>query len=248
MKAEEKGLWDGDGSGEAADFELSDFAAAAEKFRMDTVDKNYGSDAVIAKVEDDPLERLLREDAAAVAERQALEDDGVPEWAMEGGGGDDDANDDTFGDNAEPIHVDKQKSNNLMAALGVSKSSDGGPAGDSSGVGTSMGGGSLLLQLCTKPSRHRRKCKCRHKHKHKHRHRHRRSERGRCSLRGRLCSSSSNNNNSSNSSNSNSSSKPLWQGSSRLSRHSTSNSSSSSSSSVHKQRSSNRSSNSWHSD
>ena len=72
MKTEEKGLWDGDGGGEAADFELSDFAAAAEKFRMDTADKNYGSDAVIARVEDDPLERLLREDAAAVAERQAL--------------------------------------------------------------------------------------------------------------------------------------------------------------------------------
>ena len=144
MKAEEKGLWDGDGGGEAADFELSDFAAAAEKFRIDTMDKNYGSDAVIAKAEDDPLERLLREDAATVAERQALEDDSVPEWAMEGG--DDDANDDTLGESAESIHVDKRKSSNLMAALGVTKgAASSSESSSSNSGGTSMGGGASAI-------------------------------------------------------------------------------------------------------
>lgn len=133
-------IWDAVGGG--SDFELSDFAAAAEKFRMDTMDKNYSAGAVIVDDEDDPLEKLIKESGAAVAERRALEEDDIPEWA------DDDANGDTFGGafNTDPTddilnsmqqetmqkeaaaRKSEEKSNSLMAALGVTKAPAPAPA------------------------------------------------------------------------------------------------------------------------
>ena len=78
-KNEEMGLWDaGGGSGGGGGFELADFAKMAEQFRVDTADKGLGQDAKPRDDSDDPLERLMREDAAAIAEREALEDDSVP--------------------------------------------------------------------------------------------------------------------------------------------------------------------------
>ena len=146
-KSEDAGLWDGGGnSGGASDFELADFAKMAEQFRADTIDKDLGHDAKRVSDSDDPLERLMQEDAGAVAERQALEDDSVPEWADEGGANN--ANDDTFGDNAVPASggpgIDQRKSNNLMAAIGVAKPTGPGAPGDGGG-GMSMGGGNMAI-------------------------------------------------------------------------------------------------------
>ena len=74
----EKGLWD-DIEGSSA-FELTDFAAAAEKFRRETKDAGLADSDFPSQEEDDPLERLLREEAALGAAEEDG-DEGMPEWA-----------------------------------------------------------------------------------------------------------------------------------------------------------------------
>jgi hypothetical protein len=75
----EKGLWD-DIEGSSA-LELTDFAAAAEKFRRETKDAGFADSDFPAPEEDDPLERLLREEAALDASEENGGDEGMPEWA-----------------------------------------------------------------------------------------------------------------------------------------------------------------------
>ena len=128
----EKSLWDdlpGSGGGAAGGvFELSDFAAAAQKFRSDTKDMGLGDHDTPVDQEEDALERLLREQADLdAAEHEAEEANDVPEWA------DDDLglglgmgkSSETFGNAVEstkPSVESEVKRNLLLGALNLRSS------------------------------------------------------------------------------------------------------------------------------
>lgn len=86
-KSTKPGPWEGGTGGGAGGLDLADFAAAALKFRSEMADmKLTDGEGVPGGVEEDMMERLLREQTAAAGELGgALEDDddAVPDWAMD---------------------------------------------------------------------------------------------------------------------------------------------------------------------
>ena len=121
----EKGLWD-DIEGSSA-FELTDFAAAAEKFRRETKDAGLADSDFPSQEEDDPLERLLREEAALGAAGEDG-DEGMPEWADAA-----ELDKSTFGDEMvihapapQPSAASESKRSLLLGALNLKGSTHAG--------------------------------------------------------------------------------------------------------------------------